>query len=183
LFELLCGLREPDQGTVEIDGIDQRGLSLERLREQVALVERADIFIGTVSDNIRVGRADLSPAAVREALRVVGLLDVVHSLVNGLDTPMTPGGGPISASQALRLTIARAIVGRPRLLILDGSLDALDLQDCPDLLPHLFDRAAPWTLIVTSTSPAVVGMCDRIISLTPVEPADLVPLTAQGTNP
>jgi ABC-type bacteriocin/lantibiotic exporter with double-glycine peptidase domain len=182
LFEVLCGLREPGHGVVEVDGIDLRGLSLERLREQVALVEGSDLFIGTVGENIRVGRTDLSPTEVQEALQVVGLTGIVHALPHGLDTPLMPNGGPLSASQALRLTIARALVGRPRLLILDGALDALDLRECPGLLNRLFDRAAPWTLIVASANPAVLGMCDRTISLSAGEHADLVPLAAQGSN-
>ena len=165
LFEMLCGLREPGHGIVEMDGIDLRGLSLERMREQVVLVEGSGIFTGTIAENVRVGRTHLSPGDVREVLRVVGLLGAVQNLPRELDTPLTPDGGPLSASQALRLGIARALVGRPRLLILDGVLDALDPRDCPDLLPRLFDRSAPWTLLVASTNPAVVGMCDRIIGL------------------
>jgi ABC-type multidrug transport system fused ATPase/permease subunit len=177
LFEVLCGLREPGHGVVEVDGIDLRGLSLERLREQVALVEGPDLFIGTVSENIRVGRPDLSLTEVREALQAVGLTDVVHALPHGLNTPLTPNGGPLSASQALRLTIARALVGRPRLLILDGALDALDLRECPDLLTRLFDRAAPWTLLVASTNPEVVRLCDRTIDVS--GSAQVVPLTRE----
>lgn len=167
LFEMLCGLREPGHGVLELDGIDLRGLSLERMREQVALVEGPDIFTGTVMENVRVGRPHLPPGDVREALRVAGLVSAVHDLPHGLDTPLTPDGGPLSASQSLRLTVARALVGRPRLLILDGVLDALDLRECPDLLPRLFDRSAPWTLLVASTNPSVVGMCDRTIELSP----------------
>ena len=165
LFEALCGLREPGHGIVEIDGIDLRGLSLERLREQVALVEGSDIFVGTVIENVVVGRSNLTPGDVREALQVVGLLKAVHDLPGGLNTPLTPNGGPLSATQSLRLGIARALVGRPRLLILDGVLDALDLRECSDLLPRLFDRSTPWTLLVASTNPAVVGMCDRTVEL------------------
>jgi len=157
-----------------------RGLSLERMREQVAFVEGSDILIGTLVENVRVGRSHLSPGDVRDALRVVGLLGVVYDLPHGLDTPMTPSGGPLSASQALRLGIARALIGRPRLLILDGVLDAIDFRNCPDLLPRLFDRSAPWTLLVASTNPAVVGMCDRIISLPPVAIPDLATTVSQG---
>ena len=182
LFEVLCGLREPDHGVVEVDGIGLRELSLERLREQVALVERSDIFTGTVIENVRVGRPHLSPGDVREALRMVGLLGVVHDLPHGLDTPLAPNGGPLSASQSLRLTIARALVGRPRLLILDGVLDALDLRGCPDLLPRLFDRSAPWTLLVASNNPEVVRSCDRVIGVSQAELPDHVPLTEQGAS-
>ena len=167
LFEMLCGLREPGHGVVELDGIDLRELSLEQMREQVALLEGVDIFTGTVAENVRVGRWQLSPSEVRDALQLVGLTETVHDLPNGLDTPLVPGGGPLSSSQALRLTLARALVGHPRLLILDGVLDALDMRECPHLLPRLFDRSAEWTLLVVSNNPAVVGMCDRTIELAP----------------
>jgi ABC-type bacteriocin/lantibiotic exporter with double-glycine peptidase domain len=180
LFELLCGLREPVNGVIEIDGIDLRGLSLEQMREQVALVDGTGIFIGTVTENIRVGRSHLSTESVREALRHVGLIRAVHDLPNGLNTPLTPDGRPLSASQALRLTIARALVGQPRLLILDGVLDALDMRDCPDLLLRLFERSAPWTLIVATSNPTVIGMCDRIIGRSPEALIDLKATDEQG---
>ncbi len=168
LFEMLCGLREPAHGIVVMDGIELRGLSLEQMRQHVVLVAASDIFTGTVMENLRVGRIELSPAELREALQVVGLVEAIHDLPQGLETPLTPDGGPLSASQSLRLTIARALVGRPRLLILDSVLDAIDVQDCPGLLPHLFDRSTPWTLLVATTNPSVVGMCDRIIGLSPI---------------
>ena len=159
MFEVLCGLREPHEGVVEIDGLDIRNLSLEALREQVGLVEEEEIFLGTVNENVRVGR-DLTAADVRDALELVGLLEVVHDLPQGMDTPLTPDGGPLSATQALRLTLARAVAGHPRLLILDGVSDALD---DPAVLGRLFDRSAPWTLLVGTNNPAVVRMCDRVI--------------------
>ncbi len=168
LFETIAGLREPDHGVVELDGLDVRVFDPDKLREEVELVGGAEVFIGTVNDNLRVGRADLSAAAVRDALRAVGLLEVVQALPQGFDTVLTPNGGPLSAAQAVRLTLARAIAARPRLLLLDCTLDAAD--DSADLLPALFDRAAPWTLLVATTSPAVVGRCDRIIPLAATTP-------------
>lgn len=165
LFEMLCGLRDVDGGSVEIDGVDIRALALPNLRRRIALVEQADLVEDTISGNVRFGRPDLTPADIREALRTVGLTDVVHSLPSGIETKCTPGGGPLSAGHSRRLAIARAIVGRPRLLILDGVLDGLDFRDCPGLLPLLFDRSAPWTLLVASADPAIVGLCDRIATL------------------
>lgn len=159
LFEVLCGLREPHGGVVEMDGLDIRGLSLEGLRDQVALVEETEIFMGTVGENVRVGR-DLPAADVRDALERVGLLGVVHDLPRGMDTPLSADGGPLSPSQALRLTLARAVAGHPRLLILDGTLDALD---DPAVAARVFDRSAPWTLLIGASNPAVLGMCDRVI--------------------
>ena len=165
LFEMLCGLRAADAGSVEIDGVDLRALAAHELRGQCALVERADVFEGTVSENLQYGREEVSPVVVREALRVVGLLGVVYALPLGIETKLIPGGGLLTPGQTLRLAIARAIVGRPRLLILDGVLDRLAPSDSPDLLPGLFDRTAPWTLLVASADPAIIGLCDRIVTL------------------
>lgn len=176
LFEVLCGLRVPAKGVVELDGVDLRGLSLTELREQVALVEGSDLFIGTVLENVRVGRNELNNSEIRKALGIVGLLGVLRELPQGLETQLIPDGSPLSGSQAIRLAIARAIVGRLRLLILDGVLDSLNLRECPDLIPTLFDRSAPWTLLIASHNPTIVGMCDRIISMAAGDPTQEVPL-------
>ena len=87
---------------------------------------------------------------------------------------------------ALFRNLARALVGRPRLLILDGVLDALDLRACPDLLPRLFDRSAPWTLLVATADPDIIRRCDRVIEFGRHDHPPVIPLTpvlAEGTHP
>lgn len=167
VFELLCGLRDPVAGVVELDGIDLRGLDLDAVRDRAALVAGGEVFAGTVAENLRVGRPHLSAAELRDALDAVGLRSAVHDLPHGIDTVLTPTGDPLTRTQAARLGIARALAGRPRLLILDGVLDAIDLADCPDLISRLFDRAATWTLLVASTDPKLVALCDRTLELVP----------------
>jgi ABC-type bacteriocin/lantibiotic exporter with double-glycine peptidase domain len=175
LFEMVCGLRDTDGGWVELDGIDLRGLDLAKAREQIGYVGGgADLFLGTVGDNILVGRPQLTAGDVRAALEAVGLVGAVHGLPDGVYTPLNPTGHPLSAGQALRLTLARALAGRPRLLILDGTLDSLDLSECPDLLARLFDPAAPWTLLVATVDPDVQARCNVRVVLTRPAP---VPLT------
>ncbi len=172
LFEAICGLR-PTRGRVEVGGIDVREWCPDALRERAVLVgSRVEVFAGTVAENIRGGR-ELGSSEVREALRAVGLLDAVLNLSHGPDTPLTPDGGPLSNEQAVRLGLARAVAGKPRLLMLDGTLDALDLDACPELLPYLFDPAVPWTLLVATNSPAAVARCGRVLS---VGGPDVVPL-------
>jgi putative ABC transport system ATP-binding protein len=176
LFEMVCGLRDPGGGVVELDGADVRALDLVRVRERAALVGEADLFAGTVLENVAVGRPGVGPAEVRAALDAVGLTDPVHDLPAGLNTPLSPTGAPLSATQRVALTLARGLAGRPRLLVLDGTLDALDLRACPALLDALFDPAAPWTLVVASADPEVLGRCGRVIDLgaapVPLTPAE-----------
>lgn len=164
-FEILCALRDAPQGAVELDGVDLRELSPARLREQVALVDRADVLTGSITDNVLVARSDVSAEEIRSVLELVGLLEAVRALPQGLDTQLTPSTGWLSSGQLIRLTIARALVGRPRLLILDGILDHLDLRSCPELLDRLFDRQAPWTLLISTHNPELQARCDRILSL------------------
>lgn len=160
-LESLCGLRELERGVVEIDGIDIRCLAKHSLRQRVALVEEDEIFIGTIDENVRMGREDLSPAEVREALKIVDLQDVIRSLPEGIETRLNADGWPLSRSQSLRLTLARAIVGKPRFLALDGILDSLNLSENDPLLLYLFDKTANWTLLLATGKPEILALCDR----------------------
>lgn len=165
LADLLFGLRVPDSGWVEIDGADIRTLQLDTLRAHVALVKGVEVIEGTVLDNVRVGRADVTHADAREALRRVGLLDTVLALPLGLDTPLWTGGAPLSLGQTNRLMLARAIVGRPRLLVLDETLDHMDSDIRETVLPAVFAPDAPWTLVIVTHSDEAAKLCDRVVRL------------------
>ena len=86
---------------------------------------------------------------------------VTITSVQGVGTPLASDGLPLSANDASRLSIARAIVGRPRLLLVNGTLDRLDLRSCPELVESLFDRAAPWTLVIVTARDDIKNRCDR----------------------
>ncbi|MBY0458966.1 MAG: ATP-binding cassette domain-containing protein, partial [Gemmataceae bacterium] len=165
LVDILFGLRAPSHGWVELDGTDLRELQLDTVREHVALVDRIEVFEGTLTENVRMGRDDVTAADVRDALRRVGLLRTVQEFPDGLGTTLWPGGHPLSLGQANRLMLARALVGQPRLLILDESLDHMD-QDIRDtVLPAVMSKDAPWTLLVVTHSDEVAKLCDRVIRL------------------
>jgi putative ABC transport system ATP-binding protein len=161
LAQILHGLRTPADGWVEIDGHDVRELRLESLREHVELVQDIDVFEGSLLANIRMGREDITIGDVREALRKVGLMDAVMQLPEGINTMLWTGGAPLSLGQANRLMIARAIVGQPRLLILDEALDNMDSDIRETVLPAILGREARWTLIVITHSEEVAKLCDR----------------------
>ena len=168
-LECMCGLRETRSGNFEIDGIDANCISLDNLRHHSTMVGRSDLIQGTILENIRMGRAHVTPADVRESLKTVGLLGSVHPLKHGLETQLNADGQPFSGSQVPRLLLARALVGRPRLLVLDGILDSINFQECPDLLPLLFDRSSPWTLLVVSSRNDVLVRCDRVLGFCSAE--------------
>jgi putative ABC transport system ATP-binding protein len=164
LIELIAGIREPSGGRLEVDGRDVRDLSLESLRSRIAAVTRTATITGTVLENVRFGRRGIDTARVRAALAAVGLLEDIEKLPRGLLTEVCPDGSPLGDSQALRLTLARAIVGAPALLVIDRVLDGDD-EDRGPLLDVLFDPAAPWTLIVVSADPGVIARAERCVTL------------------
>ncbi|HQR43629.1 MAG TPA: ATP-binding cassette domain-containing protein, partial [Gemmatales bacterium] len=164
LAELLFGLRDPDYGHIEVNSMDLRDIRLEEYRNQVSLVTGVEIFEGTILDNLRMGR-EFDVSDVRLALREVDLLDDVLALPQGLQTVLGTGGRPLSLGQAKRLVIARAILGKPQLLILDESLDDLDEASRRVVLPVVLNRQAPWTLIVTTHATEIAALCDRAIQL------------------
>jgi putative ABC transport system ATP-binding protein len=165
LVDLLYGLRAPTAGHIELDGINLRDLDLESLRAHVAAVKGLDIVEESVVENVRMGRMGLSLAVVHDALEAVGLAEEIAELPDGLHTRLVTTGAPLSHGQARRLLLARALVGRPRLLVLDESLDALDLDSRRKVLDALFAPDAPWTLVVVTHVQEVAARCDRAVAL------------------
>ncbi|MFN7978877.1 MAG: ATP-binding cassette domain-containing protein [Vicinamibacterales bacterium] len=166
LADVVFGLRTPSTGAVLIDGVDQRLVPLDALREAVALVRGIELFPGSIVDNVRLGRTDLSLDDVTRVLDAVGLLDELRHLPDGLDTELHPHGRPLSHRQAGRLMIARALAGRPRLLVLDGALDLIDQpEEQARLDAVLFAADAPWTTLCITDRPDVLARCARVVRL------------------
>ena len=164
LLETLSLLRVPLEGLLEFDSIDARSLDRSATRLNIALVGQAETFAGTVAENIRVGRSEISAADLRRALEMVGLAETIARLPQGVATPLGSDGLPLSTNELLRLSIARAIAGRPRLLLIDGLLDGLDMRDCPELVASLFDRSAPWTLVIVTAREEIRQRCDKTVN-------------------
>ncbi|MCX7088052.1 MAG: ABC transporter ATP-binding protein [Methylococcales bacterium] len=160
LFDILYGLRPPLAGYVCLDQQDLRDLNLRQLRNSIALVRDPEILEESVIDNVQLGR-DFSIKMIKQTLADVGLLEEMLSLPEGLNTRLSIHGKPLTSEQTLRLTLARAIVGSPRLLLLDKVLDRIDSRLLPDLLVVLFAQHSPWTLIVTSHEPTVIKRSQR----------------------
>ena len=162
--EMLYGTLDPKDGYIEVDGMDVRTVRLEALRDRVAVLNDSEVFEGSILDNVVLGRA-LSAEQVNDALRAVGLLDVCAGFPDGLRTKMTSKGAPLSGGQIQKLMVARAIVGQPRLLVIDGLLDTMSAASLAPLLDVLTAPSAPWTLILVSNRDEVIDRCDRVIDL------------------
>ena len=165
LMDTLFALRPAVGGVALLDGIPLNELDVQAMRSVISLVRDAEIFEGTVSENVRAGRASVDISDVRWALATVGLDAETARLPAGIETSLATGGAPLSGGQAARLALARAIAGRPRLLLVDGILDRLDARARDLASSAIFDPAAPWTLVIATRREEVRALCGRCLRL------------------
>lgn len=161
LFEIISGLRVAKTIHIELDGIDVRGIAMQKLDGQIGLISTPEIFPGTLFENISLGRQFVGDVEVREALDKVGFLKKAMSLPNGLETMIGKDSMVISKQEEILVTIARVIAGKPRLLLVDKIIDSLDVEFRNRILTDLVDPQFKWTLIVSSNNLDVLGRFDR----------------------
>lgn len=166
LASMIFGLREPTRGRIELDGLDLCEMRLDVLRRDVAMVAGLEIIDADVINNVRLGRMDLSLHDVRAALDEVGILQEIMALPDGLRTELSTSGAPLSYSQARRVMLARAIIGRPRLLLLDEVLDGLDSDAASPVLRAAMPDDRRWTVLLFTRHAESSRRCDRRLRLT-----------------
>ena len=168
LLDLLFGLRTTTHGRIDYDGVDLRALQRAALRREVTLVRDGEIFSGTVNENVHLGRPGIGFAEVRETLEDIGLLDELLEFPAGLETRVSPLGTPLAASQSRRLLLARGLVGRPRLLLVDELVDLLPPAALEATLAALRRHTTHATIVLVTNREDVASLCDRTIRLTPM---------------
>jgi ABC-type bacteriocin/lantibiotic exporter with double-glycine peptidase domain len=165
MLDVLLGLRYPTSGHISIAGFDLRSWYLEELRSSVMLIRSQDIVNGTIAENIRLGRPGIGLDEVQRALRDVGLLEDVMALPQGMHTALVTGGLPLSSRQRTRLLLARALVMKPRLLLLDDVFDGMDRGSMDELTAVMLDPKRPWTVIIATRDPLVAAKCTQQLDL------------------
>lgn len=164
LAQLLLGLRAPTLGSIEIDGVNLDEVDRDWWTERVAFVpQEALLFTGTVAENIRFFRNNISDRAMRHAAGKANILRDITELPEQFDTHLGQRGSQLSGGQKQRLSIARALVGHPELLILDEPTSALDGQSevlIRDTLAQLKDEI---TIVIIAHRMSTLDICDRIM--------------------
>lgn len=165
LLRLLGGYATPHKGSVEFDQVDLREISPESKAANISyLSEKNELFAGSVIDNVAVGReCDLH--RVRELLTATGAKEVLRRSQRGGFAPLTSAGSTLSAGEQKGVLLSRALLGRPRLLLIDDSLGQFSEPTLDRLVKEVFQAEDRATIITTATMPQIVAACDRVLIL------------------
>jgi ATP-binding cassette, subfamily B, bacterial len=154
-------------GSICIDGIDVRDMTLASLRRHVGVVQQdIYLFAGTVAENLRYGRPDATDAEVRASARAANAHDFIMELPNGYATDIGQRGVKLSGGQRQRLTIARAFLKDPAILIFDEATSALDNESERAIQHALLNLTDGRTTLVIAHRLSTVRHADRILVLT-----------------
>ena len=166
ISKLVLGLYPSTEGKILIDGYDVTSLSLRSLRQQIGVVDQDTfLFGGTIRENITVGRPEATLEDVIEAAQQAGAHQFIKELPMGYETQIGEGGGMLSGGQRQRLAIARALLGNPRLLILDEATSSLDAESERIIQTNLNTILTDRTTLVIAHRLSTVRNADRILVL------------------
>lgn len=166
IANLLPRFYDATEGIVKIYGKDIRSYKLSQVRRFVVSVpQKASVISGTVAENIRMGKPDASDEEITEALKTAQAYEFIEKLPEGINAPVLQGGKNFSGGQKQRLTIARAVVSKPAVLILDDSTSALDMQTDYRLRKAVSENLRDTAVIMISQRATSLKNADRILVL------------------
>ena len=166
LINLIPRFYDVDSGSILIDGVDIRRMKQETLRDGIGLVpQRSVLFTGTIADNVKYGKDSATNEDIGHAIKIAQAEGFVLSMKEGFDSVIAQGGTNVSGGQKQRLSIARALVRKPKIYLFDDSFSALDFKTDAKLRSALKDEVAESTLIIVSQRVSTVMDADQIIVL------------------
>jgi len=166
LAALLLRFYDVTQGSIRVDGVDIRQMSQKELRQRFAYVpQRAMLFTGTIAENLRYGKPDATDGEVRHAAESAQAAEFIERLDEGYDALIAQGGTNFSGGQRQRLTIARALVRRPKIYIFDDNFSALDFKTDAKVRMALQRETKDATVIIVAQRVSTIMDADQIIVL------------------
>lgn len=178
LLNLMLRLYDPQEGSITIDGAPVSQLTRAQLADTISLVpQRPYLFAGTVASNLRFGRTEATDDELWEALQIAQGEEFVRAKEHGLDEPISQGGTSVSGGQRQRLSIARALVAKPRIYLFDDSFSALDVATDARLRAALPRATAGATTIIVAQRVSTITEADQILVM---ENGEII---GRGTHP
>lgn len=166
LVDLLVGLYRPASGSISVDGLDLGEISLSSWRHQIGYVpQELTLLRGTIFENISLGDPDVTEADVTEALRLAGASGFIQELPQGIHTNIGTMGAKLSGGQRQRLSLARALVGKPRLLLLDEVTSALDEVTEAEICQNISELLGQLTIVAITHRPAWKSVATKIYAV------------------
>ena len=163
LCALLAGIRLDFEGRLLFNDTPIGNLELDSLRWAIGdYTPQEEVINANIAENISIGHPDVTLADIQWAIELAGLKDWIAEQANGFDTVLVAEGLDLPRSVRIRLLIARAVVRRPRLLVIGGHIEQLDAKLSEQIISNLVDREHNWTLLVASNSRLVAASCDRV---------------------
>ncbi|WP_340587213.1 type I secretion system permease/ATPase [Erythrobacter alti] len=164
IARLMVGLYPPTSGLVLIDGTDIRQLTTKSLRAKVgALLQDNALLTGTIRENIMLGRPDVEDEEMIRAAKMSLAHEFVSRMPNGFDLRLADRGSGLSGGQRQSIAMARALVGRPPILVFDEPTSAVDTETEAKLMNNLRTEFKGRTLILITHRPSLLGLVDRVI--------------------
>ena len=163
LVESLCGQVKPQSGYVLLNEFRVDSINAESLQAKIGFVRDIELFNASIDENIRLGREQIGSSEVNQVINKLGLDQTIAALPDELGTELEIGGYPLANGQAIRLTLAKALVFRPGVLIVDGLLDRLTDKDTIDVLKRLDQFKNETTIIVATGRESIASWADQAV--------------------
>ena len=166
LINLVSGLFQDFGGNITYNGVPLRNLNIESVRENIGdVLTQEMIFPGTIEQNITMDRPNVNFVHVKEVADRLGLDEYVRNLPLGYNTYIKPEGSELPRSMARLIIIARAVVHRPQLLVVEEIMHNLQRNIKENISSFLTDEDQPWSMLVVSNDPIMAAKCDRVVVL------------------
>ena len=166
LISLIPRFYDATEGSVRVDGKDVREITQHELRDQIGYVpQKGLLFSGTIASNLQYGKEDATEAEMLEAAQTAQAMDFIREKEHGLDEEVAQGGTNVSGGQKQRLSIARALVKKPKIYIFDDSFSALDFKTDKALREALKEKVGDSTIIIVAQRINTIIDADQILVL------------------
>ncbi|MDO5968950.1 ATP-binding cassette domain-containing protein [Flavivirga aquimarina] len=166
LLRLISGVIQPTSGNIHVNNLSVKSLDLNHYRSKLGMsLTEETPFEASIKDNLTFGNTAITDDEIYNTIKAVGLIDFIKEQTNGLQTILYPDGRQMSHTVSKKIVLARAILKKPKVLILEDALDRFNQKETNSIINFLTHKDRPWALIVVSSSETWVDKCKESVTL------------------